>query len=195
MLEKRKAQVLLAYRELSRYGFGKYAGGTVSAIDRERGLIVVKSAQDALVVDMQGNVLEGTRTPVSDIRSHIAIYQAFPQLGGVVQSQAGFAFLFARAGKEIPLLRTLPKGCIGGEIPCAPSASEMGRVFRERSIDPLETPAALVLRCGAYAWGETALDAVNNAAALEETADMAYHTLRLDTSLQTVPQGATVYAQ
>lgn len=186
MLEKLKAQVLIAYRELDRYGLDSYARGSVSAIDRETGLIALKSAQDALVVDLQGNILEGTQAPASDIQSHIAIYQAFPKLGGVVQPHARFATIFAQVGMDIPVLGTFHKACFRGEIPCTTSIAEMGSTFRERSIDPLRTPATLVVSHSAYAWGETVLDAVNNAAALEETANMAYHTLQLDPGIQAI---------
>lgn len=186
MLEKLKAQVLLAYQELNRYGLDKYARGTVSAIDRESGMIVLKSARDALVVDVQGNVLEGTPVSAPDIQSHIAIYQAFPKLGGIVQPHARYATIFAQVGMDIPVLGTFHKDCFCVEIPCAASIAEMSSTFRDRSIDPLKTPAALVLSHSAYAWGETALDAVNNAAALEETANMAYHTMQLDPGIQAI---------
>ena len=179
MLEILKAQVLLAYQELNRYGLDKHARGTVSAIDRRRGMIVLKSARDALVVDMQGNILEGSQAPAADIQSHIAIYQTFPKLGGVVQPNAGYAGIFAQVGLDIPVLGTFHRNCFCAEIPCAASVAEVGNTFRERSIDPLQTPAALVLSHSAYAWGETALDAVNNAAALEQTANIAYHTMQL----------------
>ncbi|MEE0871691.1 MAG: class II aldolase/adducin family protein, partial [Bacteroidaceae bacterium] len=76
MLEQLKSQVLIAYQELARYGLDKYARGSVSAIDRETGLIVMKSAKDAFVVDMHGTILEGSSTPSSDVQSHIALYQA-----------------------------------------------------------------------------------------------------------------------
>lgn len=151
MLEKLKAQVLIAYQELGRYGLDKYARGTVSAIDRETGMIVMKSARDALVVDMQGNVLEGNQTPASDIQSHIAIYQAFPKLGGVVQPYARFATIFAQVGMDIPVLGSFSRDCFCVEVPCTVSVADMGRTFRERSIDPLKTPAALVLSHSAYA--------------------------------------------
>ena len=186
MLEKLKAEVLLAYRELGRYGLDHYARAAVSAIDRESGLIVIKSARDALVVDMQGNILEGTGTPSSDIQSHIAIYQAFPKLGGVVQPHARFATIFAQVGMDIPVLGSFHKDRFREEIPCASSTAEMKDTFHARSIDPLRTPAALVLSHSAYAWGETALDAVTNAAALEETAYMAYLTIQLDPGIQPI---------
>ena len=180
MLEILKAQVLLAYQELNRYGLDKHARGTASAIDRQRGMIVLKSARDALVADMQGRILEGTQTLASDIQSHIAIYRAFPKLGGIAQPYAGSAGFFAQRGMDIPALETLHQGCFRVEIPCAVSVAQMGSTFRERSIDPLKTPAALVLSHNAYAWGTTALDAVANAAALEETASMALRTMQLD---------------
>lgn len=186
MLEKLKAQVLLAYQELNRYGLDSYARGTVSAIDRESGMIVMKSARDAMVVDMQGNVLEGNQAPASDIQSHIAIYQAFPKLGSIVRPHARFATIFAQVGMDIPVLGTFHQDCFCVEVPCAASVAEMGSTFRERSIDPLKTPAALVLSHSAYAWGETALDAVINAAALEETAYLAYQTMQLDPGIRPI---------
>lgn len=184
MLEKLKAEVLLAYQELNRYGLGQYSRGTVSAIDREQGMIVMKSARDALVVDMQGNVLEGTPAPISDFRSLIEIYQAFPMLGSVVQPHAIFAAVFAQVGMDIPVLGSFHKDWFSAAIPCTGSIGEMESTFQERGIDPLKTPAALVLSHSAYVWGTTALDAVNNAAALEQTANMAYHTMQLDPGIR-----------
>lgn len=184
MLEKLKAEVLIAYQELNKYGLDKYARGTVSAIDRESGLIVMKSAQSAFVADMQGNVLEGMQSASSDIRSHIAIYQAFPQLGSVVQPHARYATIFAQVGMDIPVLGSFHKDFFRVEIPCASSAMEIRDTFRKRSIDPQLTPAVLLVSHSAYAWGQTALDAVNNAAALEETAYLAYQTMQLDPGIR-----------
>ncbi|MBQ1169196.1 MAG: class II aldolase/adducin family protein, partial [Oscillospiraceae bacterium] len=98
MLEQLKSQVLIAYQELGRYGLDKYARGSVSAIDRESGMIVMKSARDAFVVDMHGNILEGSSTLSSDIQTHIALYQAFPKLGGIVRPHARYATIFAQIG-------------------------------------------------------------------------------------------------
>lgn len=184
MLEKLKAEVLLAYQELNKYGLNKYARGIVSAIDRESCLIVMKSDRAALVADMQGNILEGVQSIPSDIQSHIAIYQAFPQLGGVVQPHARYATIFAQVGMDIPVLGTFHKDRFQVEIPCASSAMEIRDTFHERSIDPQRTPAALLVSHTAYAWGQTALDAVSNAAALEETAYLAYQTMQLDPGIQ-----------
>lgn len=186
MLEKLKSQVLIAYQELGRHGLDQYARGTVSGIDRETGMIVMKSARDALVVDMKGNVLEGNQTRTSDIQSHIAIYQAFPKLGGIVQPHARYATIFAQIGMDIPVLGTFHKDLFHMEIPCADSAMEVGALFSQRHMDPLHTPGALILSDCAFAWGTTALDAVNNAAALEETANMAYLTMQLDPGIQPI---------
>lgn len=186
MLEKLKSQVLIAYQELSRYGLDKYARGIVSAIDRETGLIVMKSARDAFVVDIHGNILEGSVVSSSDIQSHIALYQAFPELGGIVRPHARYATIFAQIGMDIPVLGTFHRDLFHVEIPCAASAADMGDTFHMRSIDPLLTPAALVVSHSAYAWGTTALDAVNNAAALEETAYLAYQTMQLDPGIQPI---------
>ena len=174
MLEKLKAEVLLAFQELGRLGLDKYARGMVSAIDRESGRIVLKSSRDALVLDMQGNILEGTGEISSDIQSHIAIYRAFPKLGSIVRPHARFATIFAQIGMDIPVLGSFHRDMFHVEIPCAASADELGSTFRTQHIDPLRTPA----------WGATALDAVANAAALEETANMAYHTMQLDPGIR-----------
>lgn len=184
MLEKLKAEVLLAYQELNKYGLNKYARGIVSAIDRESCLIVMKSDRAALVADMQGNILEGVQSIPSDIQSHIAIYQAFPQLGGVVRPHARYATIFAQVGMDIPVLGTFHKDRFQVEIPCASSAMEIRDTFHERSIDPQRTHAALLVSHSAYAWGQTALDAVSNAAASEETAYLAYQTMQLDPGIQ-----------
>lgn len=175
MLEKLKAEVLLAYQELNKYGLNKYARGIVSAIDRESGLIVMKSDRAALVADMQGNILEGVQSIPSDIQSHIAIYQAFPQLGGVVRPHARYATIFAQVGMDIPVLGTFHKDRFQVEIPCASSAMEIRDTFHERSIDPQRTPAALLVSHSAYAWDQTAL---------EETAYLAYQTMQLNPGIQ-----------
>lgn len=180
MQEKLKAEVLLAYRELCRHGLDNHAGGIVSAIDRESGLIVMKSASEAFVVDLQGNVVEGYHTPSADIHTHIAIYQAFPKLGGIVQPCASFAAFFAQEGMHIPVFSPMHNTFFHHEIPCVASAVEIGTAFKKQSIDPLKMPAALVLSRSAYAWGPTAIDAVANAAALEKTASLAYRAMQLD---------------
>ncbi|MBQ5865373.1 MAG: class II aldolase/adducin family protein [Oscillospiraceae bacterium] len=180
MLEKLKAEVILAYQELNRYGLNAYSRGIVSGIDRESGYIVMKSAKDALITDLQGNVIEGAMESLSEILSHIAIYQAFPKLGGIVRPHARFATIFAQTGMDIPVLGSFHKDLFHEAIPCADSATDVGSTFRQRHMDALQTPATLVACHSAYAWGATVLDAVTNAAALEETANMAYHTMQLD---------------
>lgn len=186
MLEKLKAEVLLAYDELNRYGLDNYARGIVSAIDRDTGKIILKSAHNAVVADMEGNILEGSQVLSSEVKSHIAIYQAFPNLGGVAKPHARYATIFAQIGMDIPVLGTFHKDSFHVEIPCADSAMEVGALFTRRHMDPLHTPGALILSDCAFAWGATALDAVNNAAALEETANMAYHTMQLDPGIQPI---------
>ena len=151
MLEQLKSQVLIAYQELGRYGLDKYDRGSVSAIDRESGMIVMKSARDAFVVDMHGNILEGSSTLSSDIQTHIALYQAFPKLGGIVRPHARYATIFAEIGMDILVLGTFHKDLFHVEIPCAASASDLGNTFHMRIIDPLRTPAALVVTHSAYA--------------------------------------------
>lgn len=186
MLEKLKAEVLLAYEELSRYGLDNYARGIVSAIDRESGRIIMKSARNVAVADIEGNILEGSQALSSDIQSHIAIYRAFPKLGGVAKPHARYATIFAQIGMDIPVLGAFHKDNFCVEIPCADSTTEIGELFSQRHIDPLHTPGTLIVSDCAFAWGPTVLDAVNNAAALEETANMAYHTMQLDPGIQPI---------
>lgn len=186
MLEILKSQVLVAYQELNSCGLDKYSRGIVSAINREAGLIAVKSANDMLVADLLGNILEGNDAAASDIQSHIEIYQAFPKLGGIARPHARYATIFAQVGMEIPVLGSFHKDLFRVKIPCANSTADVGDVFNNRKMDPLLTPAALITSHSAYAWGKTALEAVVNAAALEETAYLAYQTMQLDPGIQPI---------
>lgn len=186
MLEKLKAEVLLAYDELNRSGLDNYARGIVSAIDRDTGRIILKSAHNAVVADIEGNILEGSPILFSEVQSHVAIYRAFPNLGGVAKPHARYASIFAQLGMDIPVLGSFHKDSFREEIPCADSATDVGELFSRRHMDPLHTPGALILSDCAFAWGVTALDAVNNAAALEETADMAFHSMQLDSGIQPI---------
>ena len=186
MLEKLKAEVLLAFQELDRCGLEKCGRGIVSAIDRDGGHLVVKSADGAFVTDLQGNVLEGIGNLSTDIPAHFAIYRAFPLVKSVVRPHARFATIFAQLGMNIPVLGSFHKERFCRMIPCVGSVSDLFDAFHAQNIDPVKTQAALVLSHSAYAWGETALDAVANAAALEETANMAYLTMQLDPGIQSV---------
>lgn len=185
MLEQLKCEVRDAYRTLTRYDLDRYARGMVSAIDRQSGRIVMQSAKSSLVADLRGNVIEGDSIPSADIQAHLAVYHAF-DVGAVVHPHARYATIFAQVGMGIPVLGAFHKDFFRAEIPCADSASDMEAVFEKESLDPLRTPGALVLSEGAYAWGVTVLDAVENAAVLEETANMAYHTMQLDPGLHSI---------
>ena len=195
MLNELKKCVLNANLELVRRGLVCYTWGNVSGIDREKGLVVIKPSgveydimteDDMVVVDLEsGDTVEGARKPSSDTPTHLALYRAFPDIGGVVHTHSRFATSWAQAGKGIPPLGTTHGDYFYGEIPCTRKMTdaeingeyelETGNVivetFKERSY--ADIPAALVHSHGPFAWGTDPLNAVHNAAVLEEVALMA----------------------
>ena len=203
MLEQLKEQVCKANLELPRHGLVTFTWGNVSAIDREHGLVVIKpsgveydnmTAEDMVVVDMDGNVVEGRYKPSSDTPTHLALYKAFDALGGIVHTHSRWATAFAQAGATIPAMGTTHADYFYGDIPCTRPMTaeeiageyerETGNViietFREHDIDPAQVPAALVFSHGPFAWGKDAMEAVHNAVVLEEVAFMAMHAIQLN---------------
>lgn len=203
MLEALKQQVLEANLLLPKHGLVTFTWGNVSGIDREAGLFVIKpsgvpyegmTADDMVVVDLQGRVAEGKWRPSSDTPTHLALYLAFPHIGGVVHTHSRWATSFAQAGRAIPALGTTQADYFYGEIPCTRPMTEAeiggnyeletGRViaetFRSRSAD--EVPGVLVHSHGPFAWGTDAKNAVHNAVVMEEVAFMDYHALMLSPS-------------
>lgn len=198
MLEKLKEEVLRANLLLPRFRLALFTWGNVSGIDRESGLAVIKpsgvdydlmTAGDMVVVDMEGRVVEGGLKPSSDLDTHLELYRAWPEVGGVVHTHSRWAVIFAQAGRGIPALGTTHADYFYGEIPCTRLMTdaeiagdyekETGRVIIERfrGISPARIPAALVNGHGPFAWGKDAPEAVHNAAVLEELAFMAWHNL------------------
>ena len=180
---------------LPRYGLITFTWGNVSGIDRERGLVVIKPSgvayenmlvEDMVVVDLDGNRVEGCRMQSSDTDTHLALYREFPALGGIVHTHSQWATSFAQAGLGIPAQGTTQGDYFYGEIPCTRKMTpqeiktryelETGNViietFRKRGIDPTQVPAVLVHSHGPFAWGKNAEDAVHNAIVLEEVAYM-----------------------
>ena len=196
MLEELKEQVLEANLMLPAHGLVTFTWGNVSGIDRDKGLIVIKPSgveyedmvdSDMVVVDLEGNVVEGELKPSSDTPTHIELYKAFPNIGGVVHTHSRWATIFAQCGAGIPALGTTHGDYFYGEIPCTRCMTEAeikgeyeketGKVIVERfkDINPDDISAVLVHRHGPFAWGTDALNAVHNAVVLEEVAFMAWH--------------------
>ena len=198
MLEQLKEQVCKANLELPRYGLITFTWGNVSGIDRESGLIVIKpsgvdydgmTVDDMVVVDLDGKVVEGKWKPSSDTPTHLALYKAFPKLGGIVHTHSRWATTFAQAGIWIPAMGTTQGDYFYGEIPCTRPMTnaeingeyekETGNVIIEtfEGIDPSTVPAVLVYSHGPFAWGKDPMDAVHNAVVLEEVAFMDWHAM------------------
>ena len=194
--------------ELSRLGLARFTFGNASAIDRTRGLIVIKPsgvAYDALtpkmlvVTDLDGNVVEGALRPSSDLATHAALYRAFGSIGGVTHTHSMFATVFAQARREIPCLGTTHADYFHGAVPVtrhlkpAEIAADYERYTglaitrRFRSLDPDAMPAVLVAGHAPFCWGLTMQGAVDNASYLEEIATMAYHTLLLSPGARSLP--------
>ncbi len=214
MLEALKQQVLESNLLLPKHGLVTFTWGNVSGIDRERGLVVIKpsgvgydgmSADDMVVVDLNGNQVEGKWRPSSDTPTHLALYKAFPALGGIVHTHSRWATSFAQAGRGIPPLGTTHGDYFYGEIPCTRRMTteeiageyerETGSViietFIKRDISPSNVPAVLVCSHGPFAWDSDPMNAVHNAVVLEEVAFTAFHAMALTPGLPVMQAGAS----
>ena len=209
MWDTLKRQVLEANLRLPQAGLVTLTWGNVSAADRRHGVLVIKpsgvqyesmTADDMVVVSLEtGEVVEGHRKPSSDTPTHIVLYRAFPQIGGVVHTHSRFATVFAQAQRGIPPFGTTHADAFYGEVPCTRMLTddeiggayetETGSVIAEtfRGRDPMAIPAVLAAGHGPFAWGRDAMQAVENAIVLEEVARMAYYTLCLGQT-QPIPQ-------
>ena len=203
MLEELKALVCKANLELPKYGLVTFTWGNVSGIDREKGLVVIKpsgveydtmTAEDMVVVDLDGKVVEGKYRPSSDTDTHVVLYRAFPQLGGIVHTHSRCSVVFAQAGQDIPAMGTTHGDYFYGDIPCTRPMTkeeiagsyerETGNVivetFKTRGIDPAQVPGVNVFSHGPFAFGTDAMNAVHNAVVMEEVAYMDLNTLMLN---------------
>ena len=203
MLEDLKKLVCDANLMLPKYGLVTFTWGNVSGIDRGSGLIVIKPSgveydnmapEDMVVVDLDGKVAEGKWKPSSDTATHVALYKAFPNIGGVVHTHSRWATSFAQAGKPIPAMGTTQGDYFYGDIPCTrPMTDEeikgeyelqTGNVIIEtfKDKDPDAVPGVLVYSHGPFVWGTDPMNAVHNAVVMEEVAFMDYHALMLNPS-------------
>ena len=200
MLEKLKQEVLEANLLLPEYGLVTFTWGNVSGIDRESGLVVIKpsgvpykgmSVEDMVVVDLDGNRVEGKWKPSSDTPTHVELYKAFPECGGIVHTHSRWATTFAQAGLDIPAMGTTQADYFYGDIPCTRMLTpeeiageyekETGAViietFRDRS--RADIPGVVVHSHGPFAWGASAHEAVHNAVVMEEVAFMDWHAMMI----------------
>lgn len=194
MLEQLKQEVYKANMDLVKHGLVIFTWGNVSGIDRETGLVVIKPSgvdydvmkpEDMVVVDLQGNVVEGKLKPSSDTPTHLAIYRAWPEVGGVVHTHSTYATAWAQAGLDIPNIGTTHADYFHEAIPCTADMTEAevkgayeletGNVIIKRfeGINPMHTPGVLVKNHGPFSWGKDAHDAVHNAVVMEQVAKMA----------------------
>lgn len=209
MLKHLKQQVYEANMALPKHGLVTFTWGNVSGIDREKGLFVIKPSgveyeelkpEDMVVVDLEGNVAEGKYKPSSDTATHLELYKAFPEMGGIVHTHSSYATSWAQAGRGIPCYGTTHADYMYGEIPCARSLTSeeinteyekntgllIIETFKDR--DVMAVPAVLCANHGPFAWGRDAKEAVHNAVVLEEVARMAYRTELINKEVKPAPQ-------
>ena len=210
MLDALKHEVLAANLELPRHGLVTFTWGNVSAIDSNRELVVIKpsgvsydnmTADDMVVVDLDGNVIEGSLNPSSDTPTHLALYKAYDQLGGVVHTHSSYITSWAQAGRAVPALGTTHADYFYGEIPCTRALTpteingdyeyETGNVIIETIADqdPMSIPGIIVYQHGPFAWGKNAMDAVHNAVVMEEVAKMAFRSITINPHLAEIDKG------
>lgn len=209
MLDELKQKVYEANMELPAKGLVTYTWGNVSGIDRERELFVIKPSgvdyekltPDMLVVmDLSGNKIEGGLNPSSDTPTHIELYKAFQDIGGIVHTHSSWATSWAQTGRSIPCYGTTHADYFFGDIPCARSLTEeeiegeyeknTGLVIAEtfRDKNPVYVPGVLCTNHGPFSWGKDAAEAVHNAVVMEEVAKMAYRTEHLKEQITQAPQ-------
>ena len=211
MLEQLKQQVYEANMELPKRGLVTYTWGNVSGIDRASGLFVIKPSgveydelrpEDLVVMDLNGNKVEGDLNPSSDTRTHLELYKAFPDIGGVVHTHSPHAVAWAQAGRDIPAFGTTHAVYFYGPIPCARALTQeeidedyeknTGKViieeFTKRGIQPMHVPAVICTSHGPFTWGKDAAQAVYHAVVLEEVAKMAIYTIQIDPNAAPAPQ-------
>jgi L-ribulose-5-phosphate 4-epimerase len=209
LLKKLKETVLEANLDLPKYRLVTFTWGNVSGIDREKGRVVIKPSgvpyealklDDLVVLDLDGNVIEGHLRPSSDTPTHLALYKAFPSIGGIVHTHSSWATSWAQAGKGIPALGTTHADYFYGEVPCTRLMTEAeikgayeletGNVIIEtfKNLDPAQVPGVLVHSHAPFSWGKDPHNALHNAVVLEEVAKIAYRTYVLQPGVEAMDQ-------
>ncbi|MGM0873221.1 MAG: L-ribulose-5-phosphate 4-epimerase [Bacillota bacterium] len=209
MLEKLKQEVYAANLDLPKYKMVTFTWGNVSGIDRDSGLVVIKPSgvpyedlkvEDMVVVDLEGNRVEGNLNPSSDTATHLVLYKAFPKIGGIVHTHSPWATAWAQAGKGIPALGTTHADYFYDEVPCTRHMTEeeingayeleTGNVIVEtfKELDPMAIPGVLVNCHAPFTWGKDAHNAVHNAVVLEEVAKIGSRTLSLTPDVEPMDQ-------
>lgn len=201
MLEQLKQEVYLANLDLPRYGLVTFTWGNVSGIDREKGLIAIKPSgveyqnlkvDDIVIVDLEGNIVEGSYKPSSDTATHIELYKEFLDIGGIVHTHSTYATSFAQACSPICAFGTTHADYFYGDVPCTRLLTEnevkndyeknTGAVIIEtfKNIDTNAIPAVVVANHGPFSWGTSPNNAVHNAVVLEEVSKMAINTMKIN---------------
>lgn len=211
MLEKLKQEVYEANMELPKRSLVTYTWGNVSGIDRESGLFVIKPSgveyeelkpEDLVVMDLNGNKVEGELNPSSDTKTHLELYKAFPEIGGIVHTHSLHAVAWAQSRRDIPCYGTTHADYFYGDIPCARNLTQeeidedyelnTGKVivetFRIRNINPMYVPAVICSNHGPFTWGKDAAQAVYHAVVLEEVARMVMLTEQNNPHVGPAPQ-------
>ncbi len=211
MLEELKQKVYEANMDLPKYGLVTFTWGNVSGIDQESGLFVIKPSgveyekltpDDMVVMDLNGNKVEGRYNPSSDTATHLELYKAFPEIGGIVHTHSSYATSWAQAGRDIPCYGTTHADYIYGPVPCLRCLTKeeidtayeentghlIVNEFKKMGKDILAVPACLCKNHGPFAWGKDAHEAVHNAVVLEEVAKMAYRCETINPKVQPAPQ-------
>ena len=209
MLEKLKEDVCRANRQLVQYGLVIFSWGNVSGIDRSSGLVVIKPSgvsydalkpEDMAVVDLEGRLVEGDLHPSTDMPTHLELYKAFGQIGGVVHTHSTYAAGWAQAGREIPLMGTTQADYFSGAVPCTRSLTvreteeayerNTGKVIIEafEGKDPSSVPGVICRGHGPFTWGKDCFEAVYHAKVLEEVSKMNFITSVIDPDARPLPE-------
>lgn len=203
-IQELKQQVFQANLDLVEHGLVIFTWGNVSGIDREKGWVVIKpsgvsyddmKADDMVVVDLEGNRVEGAYKPSSDTATHLELYKAFPSIGGIVHTHSTYATAWAQAGCDIPNIGTTHADYFSTDIPCTRDMTEAevkgeyeketGTVIIERfsELNPTHVPGVLVKNHGPFSWGKDPHEAVHNAVVMEQVAKMAFIAYNINPNL------------
>lgn len=211
MLEELKQRVYEANMQLPVHGLVTFTWGNVSEIDRETGYFAIKPSgvpyeklkpEDMVIMDLNGNKIEGKYNPSSDTPTHIELYKAFPEIGGIVHTHSSYATSWAQAGRDIPCYGTTHADYIYGEVPCLRCLTKeeidqayeqntgilIVNEFRKMKKDILAVPAVLCKNHGPFTWGKDGMEAVHNAVVLEECAKMAMRAELINSQVKPAPQ-------